>query len=172
MEQNSKNALDRPEEVANNENIIFFGGAGLFTRVIITLVNILMLTNLLLDINISCDGYLRTWIIGASILSFFLMSFIRRVPTFLKEDKGLLSELILMVIFFIWTYFGTIQINKSSACQKIAPHLFWTVFYCRIDFKFNDYNNRIIFFYKTKESEIVIELKFLELYILLLKFFL
>ncbi|CAD2112724.1 conserved Plasmodium protein, unknown function [Plasmodium vinckei petteri] len=128
MEQNSKNALDRPEEVANNENIIFFGGAGLFTRVIITLVNILMLTNLLLDINISCDGYLRTWIIGASILSFFLMSFIRRVPTFLKEDKGLLSELILMVIFFIWTYFGTIQINKSNACQKIAPHLFWTVF--------------------------------------------
>ncbi|CAD2103532.1 conserved Plasmodium protein, unknown function [Plasmodium vinckei brucechwatti] len=172
MEQNSKNALDRSEEVANNENIIFFGGAGLLTRVIITLVNILMLTNLLLDINISCDGYLRTWIIGASILSFFLMSFIRRVPTFLKEDKGLLSELILMAIFFIWTYFGTIQINKSNACQKIAPHLFWTVFYCRIDFKFNDYNNRIVFFYKIKESEIVIELKILELYILLLKFFL
>ncbi|SCM24322.1 conserved Plasmodium protein, unknown function [Plasmodium chabaudi chabaudi] len=128
MEQNSKNAIDRSEEVANNENVIFFGGAGLFTRVIIILVNILMLTNLLLDINISCDGYLRTWIIGASILSFFLMSFIRRVPTFLKEDKGLLSELILMFIFFIWTYFGTIQINKSNACQKIAPHLFWTVF--------------------------------------------
>ncbi|SCM25827.1 conserved Plasmodium protein, unknown function [Plasmodium chabaudi chabaudi] len=76
------------------------------------------------------------------------MSFIRRVPTFLKEDKGLLSELILMFIFFIWTYFGTIQINKSNACQKIAPHLFWTVFYCRIDFKFNDYNN------SRKKSEI------------------
>ncbi|WBY60565.1 hypothetical protein Py17XNL_001400880 [Plasmodium yoelii yoelii] len=87
-----------------------------------------MLINLLLDINISCDGYLRTWIIGAIILSFFLMSFIKRIPTFLKEDKGLFSEFILMFIFFIWTYFGTIQINKSNACQKIAPHLFWTVF--------------------------------------------
>ncbi|CXJ09559.1 conserved Plasmodium protein, unknown function [Plasmodium berghei] len=128
MEQNSKNALDRSEGVMNNENSIFSGGAGLFTRIIVIFVDILMLINLLLDINISCDGYLRTWIIGALILSFFLMSFIKRVPTFLKEDKGLFSELILMFIFFIWTYFGTIQINKSNACQKIAPHLFWTVF--------------------------------------------
>ncbi|CDU20380.1 conserved protein, unknown function [Plasmodium yoelii] len=128
MEQNSNNALDRSEGVANNENSIFFGGAGLFTRIIVIFVDILMLINLLLDINISCDGYLRTWIIGAIILSFFLMSFIKRIPTFLKEDKGLFSEFILMFIFFIWTYFGTIQINKSNACQKIAPHLFWTVF--------------------------------------------
>ncbi|GAB68691.1 hypothetical protein PCYB_141190 [Plasmodium cynomolgi strain B] len=81
------------------------------------------------DLRIENQNFLGgTWIIGAILLSFFLFSFVKRVQVLLKEDKGLLSEVLLMLVCFLWTYFGTIQINKASACQKSAPYLFWAVF--------------------------------------------
>ncbi|GAW83232.1 hypothetical protein, conserved [Plasmodium gonderi] len=127
MEPQGVSIADTPDDV-RSENQKFFGEAGTVMRLVIVFVDILLLASLLLNFNISCDGYLRTWIIGAILLSFFLFSFVKRVQVLLKEDKGLLPEILLMLVCFLWTYFGTIQINKSSACQKIAPYLFWTVF--------------------------------------------
>ncbi|SCP03137.1 conserved Plasmodium protein, unknown function, partial [Plasmodium malariae] len=101
---------------------------GVAMRLIIVFMDILLLASLLIDFRTSCDGYLRTWIIGTILLSFFLFSFIKRVQKLLKEDKGLFSEVLLMLLCFFWTYFGTIQINLSSGCQKNGPYLFWTVF--------------------------------------------
>ncbi|ANQ09760.1 Uncharacterized protein PCOAH_00037460 [Plasmodium coatneyi] len=110
MEHAHRTALTETEDDLRIENQNFLGAS------------------LALDLNVSCDGYLRTWIIGAIFLSFFLFSFVKRVQVLLKEDKGLLSEVLLMLVCFLWTYFGTIQINKASACQKSAPYLFWAVF--------------------------------------------
>ncbi|SCQ16666.1 conserved Plasmodium protein, unknown function [Plasmodium ovale] len=125
MEQTQGNILLHSAEDTRSENQNFFGEAGTVIRLIIVFVDILLLTNLLVDVKISCEGYLRTWIIGAFILSFFLFSFIKRVQILLKEDRGLFYEVLLLLLCFLWTYFGTIQ---SSACQKNAPYLFWTVF--------------------------------------------
>ncbi|CRH02272.1 conserved Plasmodium membrane protein, unknown function [Plasmodium relictum] len=128
MDQSHNSIIVDSTEKVTNENQNFFGEAGTVIRSIIVFVNTILIANLLINAKISCDGYLRTWVIGAIILSFFLFSFIKRVQKLLKEDKGLFSEVILMLLCFLWTYFGTIQINKSSACQKNSPFLFWTVF--------------------------------------------
>ncbi|CAG9471807.1 conserved Plasmodium protein, unknown function [Plasmodium vivax] len=128
MEYAHRTALTETADDLRIENQNFLGEAGTVVRLVIAFVDILLLASLALDVNVSCDGYLRTWIIGAILLSFFLFSFVKRVQVLLKEDKGLLSEVLLMLVCFLWTYFGTIQINKASACQKSAPYLFWAVF--------------------------------------------
>ncbi|CAA9990625.1 conserved Plasmodium membrane protein, unknown function [Plasmodium knowlesi strain H] len=128
MEHVHRTALTETEDDLRIENQNFLGEAETVVRLVIVFVDILLIASLALDLNVNCDGYLRTWIIGAILLSFFLFSFVRRVQVLLKEDKGLFSEVLLMLVCFLWTYFGTIQINKASSCQKSAPYLFWTVF--------------------------------------------
>ncbi|CRG97412.1 conserved Plasmodium membrane protein, unknown function [Plasmodium gallinaceum] len=122
MDQIHNSIIVDPSEKVTNEK------AGTVISLVIIFVDTILLTNLLINAKISCDGYLRTWVIGAIILSFFLFSFVKRIQKLLKENRGLFSEVLLMLLCFLWTYFGTIQINKSSACQKNAPFLFWAVF--------------------------------------------
>lgn len=110
------------------ESFNLFGDVGSIIRFIIIVLDIILLSALLINLNRSCEGYLRVWIIGAIFLSSFLFSFVKRVQTLLKDDKGLYSEVFLLFLCFLWIYYGTIEINKSSACQKNAPFLFWTVF--------------------------------------------
>ncbi|VWU51784.1 conserved protein, unknown function, partial [Hepatocystis sp. ex Piliocolobus tephrosceles] len=97
-------------------------------RILIVIVNTLLIFCLLLDITKSCERHLRTWILGSLILSIFLFGSVERIQKMIKEDKGFFYEVVLMLLSFLWTYFGTIQINKSDTCQKTAPHLFWAVF--------------------------------------------
>ncbi|SOS80137.1 conserved Plasmodium membrane protein, unknown function [Plasmodium sp. gorilla clade G1] len=128
MEKTQENRVVETGQSSTKDSHFFFGEGGTIVRLLIIVVDIIMLINLLVDVNISCGGYLRLWVIGALLLSFFLFSFIERIQRHLKENKGFFSEVILMLICFLWTFFGTIQINKSGACQKNAPNLFWTVF--------------------------------------------
>ncbi|EUR66709.1 hypothetical protein PFBG_04289 [Plasmodium falciparum 7G8] len=106
MEKTQENRVVETGQSSTKDSHFFFG-----VRLLIIVVDIIMLINLLVDVNISCGGYLRLWVIGAVLLSFFLFSFIERIQRHLKENKGFFSE-----------------INKSGACQKNAPNLFWTVF--------------------------------------------
>ncbi|KOB63177.1 hypothetical protein PFHG_04958 [Plasmodium falciparum HB3] len=142
MEKTQENRVVETGQSSTKDSHFFFG-----VRLLIIVVDIIMLINLLVDVNISCGGYLRLWVIGAVLLNSKTFKGKQRSnKIFIKNEHVLFfSEVVLMLICFLWTFFGTIQINKSGACQKNAPNLFWTVFtlvfYNWTNFKSYDYNN-------------------------------
>ncbi|ETW17032.1 hypothetical protein PFFVO_03861 [Plasmodium falciparum Vietnam Oak-Knoll (FVO)] len=101
MEKTQENRVVETGQSSTKDSHFFFG-----VRLLIIVVDIIMLINLLVDVNISCGGYLRLWVIGAVLLSFFLFSFIERIQRHLKENKGILLINLVLARKMHLTYFG------------------------------------------------------------------
>lgn len=128
MQDQVKRVVAKPTEETMDVNQNICGDPGTIVLLVIGILDTILLLVLFIDGTINCEGYLRTWVVGTIFLSTFFLSFVKRVKKIVKDEKGFFFEVFLMLLCFLWIYYGTVQINKSSACQKTAPFIFWTVF--------------------------------------------
>ncbi|KNC36320.1 hypothetical protein PFLG_01627 [Plasmodium falciparum RAJ116] len=129
MEKTQENRVVETGQSSTKDSHFFFG-----VRLLIIVVDIIMLINLLVDVNISCGGYLRAVLLNSKTFK----GKQRSNKIFIKNEHVLFfSEVVLMLICFLWTFFGTIQINKSGV-----------IFYCSFEIGKNIIITCVFYFFE------------------------
>nr|CEL66914.1 TPA: membrane protein, putative [Neospora caninum Liverpool] len=105
-----------------------FQRAALGVTVVSSVIGGICLIVFLVDLNSQCDVPLNWWLLGCALLSFpatYITGLIKELYGF---EATIWSEIVLLVIGFLWMGIGTIGINMSTTCEYTAPVLWWTVF--------------------------------------------
>ncbi|OII77716.1 hypothetical protein cand_015320 [Cryptosporidium andersoni] len=75
-----------------------------------------------------CDAPLKSWLIGAILLSIPATKVISVIESTFGHGFAVIGEISLFVASFLWFTLGTVWVNTSLVCQSTAPALWWTVF--------------------------------------------